>query len=96
MSDNRPLHWEIVLAHARKQSEADGFQIGWRAALARIEQGDPVGELRDLIPPQTTHALTAAQQTLAKVRAWAERRGRVTAREVLAILNADEKAVPRG
>lgn len=41
---------EVELAHARKQAEADGFQIGWHAALTRVWAGDRVYVLRRLVP----------------------------------------------
>ena len=36
--------------HARKQAEADGFQDGWRAALARVKAGDSPDDLSASIP----------------------------------------------
>lgn len=37
-------------AHARNQSEADGFQDGWHAALKRVSDGDDMSDLTALVP----------------------------------------------
>lgn len=39
-----------ALPHARKQSHADGFQVGWQAALKRIQEGDSIEDLRNACP----------------------------------------------
>ncbi len=41
---------ELQMQHARAQSNADGFQTGWHAALSRVEQGDRVLDLFELVP----------------------------------------------
>ena len=41
---------ELRLAHARKQANADGFQHGWHAVLARLHEGDSVDDLSALVP----------------------------------------------
>ena len=40
----------IVLPHARKQENANGFQRGWHAALNRIVEGDEASSLSALVP----------------------------------------------
>ena len=49
----------VVLPHARMQSNADGYQTGWHAALTRLSEGDTVAELRELVP-EPSAALTAS------------------------------------
>ena len=41
---------DTALPHARKQSHADGFQVGWHAALKRVEAEDPIESLRNACP----------------------------------------------
>jgi hypothetical protein len=40
----------IVIPHARKQENANGFQRGWHAALARLREGDSLDVLTALVP----------------------------------------------
>lgn len=40
----------VALPHARKQANAEGFQKGWHAALARIRHGDSAEELAAICP----------------------------------------------
>ena len=48
----------IVLPHARAQSNADGFQKGWHAALERGETGDDtIDDLRALVPRPSVPAV---------------------------------------
>lgn len=39
-----------ALPHARAQSHADGFQVGWHAALKRVAEGDSLDELLNACP----------------------------------------------
>ncbi len=41
---------DVVLPHARKQENANGFQRGWHAALSRVSEGDNWKDLADLVP----------------------------------------------
>jgi hypothetical protein len=53
----------VALPHARKQEHANGFQVGWHAALERISQGDAIDELRDLVPSPSLAAVSRDTRT---------------------------------
>lgn len=58
-----------ALPHARKQSHADGFQVGWHAALTRVGEGDSVNDLREVCPaPPVEDALIATVEAV--TREW--------------------------
>lgn len=45
-----------ALPHARSQENANGFQIGWHAALQRVADGDPVEALQESVPRPVQHS----------------------------------------
>lgn len=42
--------------HARRQGAADGFQDGWHAALTRVQSGDRIRDLKELVPDSAVNA----------------------------------------
>lgn len=54
----------LARQHERWQDHADGFQVGWHAALQRVSEGDSVTKLRDSVP-DTAPAYRAERDRLA-------------------------------
>lgn len=70
----------LRVEHARMQGSADGFQIGWHAALARIKDGDSIADLARLVPEPRLASLTVrAEQAEARLASETEYYNRLQA-----------------
>ena len=58
-----------ALPHARKQEHADGFRVGWHAALTRIREGDDVEDLSALIGSATQASDAKRAETMRRSEA---------------------------
>ena len=52
----------VAMPHARSQANADGFQVGWHAALQNVRDGAAPVELQQLVPDPVPNWKRRAEQ----------------------------------